>query len=126
MNEIDDLLAEEFDEEFDGLDPNDPMSEVQELVWALIDEQATDTQVARLEQLLLENDEARRTYVMCMQMHADLHFLLGGRQMELPLVIEQAKKAEAAKVEQPKKARTPLPALDLPSPAASPLAGEMA
>jgi hypothetical protein len=62
-----------------------------------------------------------------MQMHADLHFLLGGRQMELPLVIEQAKKVEAAaKIEQPKKAKTPLPALDLPSPASSPLAGEMA
>jgi len=96
------------------------MSEVQELVWALIDEQATETQVARLEQLLLENDEARRTYVMCMQMHADLHFLLGNRQLVLPAVIEQAKKAETAKAEQPKKAKMPLPSLDLPSPATSP------
>lgn len=123
MNEIDDLLDDEFDE----LDPNDPMSEVQELVWALIDEQATDSEVTRLEQLLLESDEARRTYVMCMQMHADLHFLLGNRKLSLPAVIEQAQKAEQpAKADAPKKANAPLPLVDLPSSTALPLAGEYA
>lgn len=92
MNETDELL-----------------SEVQELVWAMIDDQATDRDVRRLEELLLDNDEARKTYVMCMQMHADLHFLLGGRPIQLPAAVQMAQK-----VEKPKKARRPLPLVNLP------------
>ncbi len=70
--------------------------EVQELVWALVDEYATESQVHRLEELLLQNEDARRTYVMCMQMHADLHFLLSGRQSGLPATIEELIKSETA------------------------------
>ena len=99
MNETDELLTED-----DQL-----LTEVQELVWALIDEQATDRDVRRLEELLLENDEARKTYVMCMQMHSDLHFLLGGRPLKLPEAVEEAQKAK-----KPKKARPPLPLVNLP------------
>ena len=54
--------------------------EVQELVWALVDNEATDSQVGRLEELLLESAKARRLYVSCMQMHADLLNLLGRKQ----------------------------------------------
>lgn len=88
---------------------DEAMSEVQELVWSLIDDQATETQVHRLEELLLEDEEARKTYVMCMQMHADLHFLLGGRPMRLPEAVTKLQQPEKAK-----KTRTPLPLVNLP------------
>jgi hypothetical protein len=93
--------------------------EVQELVWALVDEYATDSQVGRLEKLLLENEEARRIYVMCMQMHADLHFLLSGQRSRLPATIEELMKSEtAAKGKKPAKgvkgSPTSLPVADLP------------
>ena len=53
-----------------------PVDEVQELVWALVDEQLDETQFARLEQLLSESEAARKMYVECMQLHAGLieHF----------------------------------------------------
>ena len=54
---------------------NNQIEEVQDLVWALVDEQATDEEIRRLEDLLA-SDEERRIYVMCMQMHSDLRFLL--------------------------------------------------
>ena len=99
MNEISDL-PDETDE---------PLDEVQELVWALVDDQATQTENDRLEQLLLGSEEARHTYVMCMQMHADLHFLLGPKS-RLPEVLQKAIEAEKAKP-----SKTPLPLVDLPS-----------
>jgi len=105
---------DEMNDELTEVQDNDPLSEVQELVWALIDEQATDGEVRRLEDLLLSSDEARQTYVMCMQMHADLHFLFNGKKPQLPEVVEQAIKAEKTK----KSKRVSLPALDLPLTAA--------
>jgi len=71
---------------------NDLAAEVQDLVWALVDEQATDGQIHRLEELLLDNDDARRVYWSCMQMHGELYALLSGRQMRLPAVVESAVK----------------------------------
>ena len=59
-------------------------SEVQDLVWAVVDEYATESQIRRLEQLILTSEEARRTYVTCMQMHADLCYLLGGTKFNCP------------------------------------------
>jgi len=47
---------------------------VQVLAWSLVDEQATDADVAELEQLITEDEQARRVYVECMQLHADLHY----------------------------------------------------
>jgi hypothetical protein len=63
--------------------------EVQDLVWALVDNRASDRQVRRLEELLAESDAARQTYVHCVQMHADLHLLLGGKRAP-PTVPEAA------------------------------------
>jgi hypothetical protein len=117
MNEILDEL----------LESDEPVDEIQRLTWAMIDEHATETDIARLEELLLHDEEARRTYVMCMQMHADLHFLLGGKRPSLPDIVALAQKAEQAKkAEQPKTSRSPLPLVNLPSPSALPLAGEFA
>ncbi len=94
--------------------------EVQELAWALIDEQATEEQVRRLEELLLENKDAREVYVMCMQMHADLHYLLGGHKFQLPAEIQKAvERSKAAK------SKAPLPVFEFPTVPASPATFEV-
>ncbi len=85
---------------------NNLVDEVQELVWALVDDYATERQIHRLEELLLENDEARRTYVTCMQLHADLHFMLNPNRPRLP---EEVERAIAAR-----QSAAPLPAVDPP------------
>jgi hypothetical protein len=56
----------------------DPMvlERVQELTWAIVDEQISADEMRLLDNLLLCDDEARRTYIGCMQLHTDLleHF----------------------------------------------------
>ena len=49
---------------------------VQELSWALVDEQLNADELPLLENLLLSDENARRTYLECVQMHSDLlaHF----------------------------------------------------
>ena len=48
---------------------------VQELTWALTDEHLDDAGRRQLEQLLVESDEARQTYVECMEVHAGLQWM---------------------------------------------------
>lgn len=55
--------------------PEQLLDRVEELTWALVDEHIDDGEIAQLEKLLLEHEDARKTYVQCMQMHADLHFM---------------------------------------------------
>ncbi len=86
---------------------SDMRSEVQELTWALVDEQATESQIRHLEELLLASHEARRAYMMCMQLHADLHYMLGGIKPGLPPAVEKAMKAR-------KTPSPPLPTVGLP------------
>lgn len=49
---------------------------VQELSWALFDEQINHDELQLLEGLLLSDDKARKTYCNCVQLHTDLitHF----------------------------------------------------
>lgn len=49
---------------------------VQELTWALLDEQITGDEFGLLDTLLLSDDKARDSYIGCVQLHADLmsHF----------------------------------------------------
>ncbi|MGD9635235.1 MAG: hypothetical protein AB7G28_24390 [Pirellulales bacterium] len=49
---------------------------VQELSWALFDEQINDDEMQLLEGLLLSDDHARKTYCNCVRLHTDLfiHF----------------------------------------------------
>ena len=49
---------------------------VQELTWALLDEQISDDEFGLLDTLLLSDDKARDSYIGCVQLHADLlaHF----------------------------------------------------
>jgi hypothetical protein len=57
---------------------NDALAEVEELVWALLDEYATDAQIRRLEELLLADKEARLVYLTCVRIHSELQRQLGG------------------------------------------------
>ncbi len=91
---------------------SDMRSDVQELTWALVDEHATEGQIRHLEELLLEDREARRVYVMCMQLHADLHFMFGAKKPALPPALEEAIKAR-------KKPAPPLPNVGFPPTAAN-------
>jgi hypothetical protein len=47
---------------------------VRELTWALLDQYASDDDISLLDSLLLADDEARKTYLECVQMHSDLLF----------------------------------------------------
>jgi hypothetical protein len=49
---------------------------VQELTWAMVDDQITADEARLLESLLLSDDHAARKYVECVQLHSDLlqHF----------------------------------------------------
>jgi hypothetical protein len=49
---------------------------VEELTWALVDEQIREDELPLLESLLLSDELARHAYIECMQMHSDLisHF----------------------------------------------------
>jgi hypothetical protein len=53
------------------------LERVQELTWAMLDEQISDDEFRLLENLLLSDDDARDTYVNCIQLHAGLmaHYL---------------------------------------------------
>jgi hypothetical protein len=75
MDELMNDLLNETDEQ---------SNEVQDLTWAIIDEHASDADVARLEHLLLDDEEARQIYITCVQMHVDLQYLLGGKRFTLP------------------------------------------
>jgi hypothetical protein len=49
---------------------------VQQLTWALLDEHISEDELSLLENLLLSDDQARATYIGCVQLHANLagHF----------------------------------------------------
>ena len=49
---------------------------VQELTWALLDEQINDDEFILLDNLLLSDEKARNAYLGCTRLHADLmmHF----------------------------------------------------
>jgi hypothetical protein len=57
-------------------DDHEALDRVQELTWALLDEQITSDEKSLLENALLSDAQARQTYVDCVQLQADLisHF----------------------------------------------------
>jgi len=61
------------------------IEEVQQLVWALVDEVATDEQMRRLESLVVQHAEARKAYVDCMSLHAELHCMFAPPQPVKPM-----------------------------------------
>jgi hypothetical protein len=63
---------------FSAAGPDDHVisDRVQELTWALLDEQINDDEFILLDNLLLSDEKARGSYLGCVQLHADLmsHF----------------------------------------------------
>ena len=47
---------------------------VEDLVWAMLDEQISDEDFRRLEELLRADEDARRLYMQCVQLHVDLTY----------------------------------------------------
>jgi len=52
------------------------LDEAERLIWALLDQPGDEADVHRLEKLIVENEQVRRRYMECVQLHADLchHF----------------------------------------------------
>ncbi len=49
-----------------------PAEDLEGLVWAMLDEQISEEDFGRLDALLRDDEEARRVYLQCVQMHVDL------------------------------------------------------
>jgi hypothetical protein len=84
-----------------------PDNSVEELVWAMLDGQISDEDFHRLNEILRTDEEARRVYMHCMQMHVDLQELfaakdekagrrLVGLPIDLPLLSGDASLADPA------------------------------
>jgi hypothetical protein len=69
---------DEASEDFSANNADDRLisDRVQELTWAVLDEQINDDEFVLLENLLLSDENARGSYIGCVQLHADLmaHF----------------------------------------------------
>jgi hypothetical protein len=57
------------------------LERVQELTWALLDDNISDDEMSLLDTLLLTGDDARNRYIECVQMHTDLmaHYAAPGK-----------------------------------------------
>lgn len=86
----------------------DVKSEVQGLVWALVDEYIDEPGLRRLETLVLQSPEARTTYVRCIQLHVDLIYYFADQRRKddpsapatpfpLPTELQKILQSEAAK-----------------------------
>lgn len=49
------------------------LEEAENMIWALLDDRLEAAQSTKLAKLLEENEEVRRRYVECVQLHVDLH-----------------------------------------------------
>ena len=47
-------------------------TDLEGLVWAMLDGQISDEEFGRLDALLRDDEEARRLYLQCVQLHVDL------------------------------------------------------
>ena len=65
-------------------------TDVQNLTWALADDVITTDDVKRLETMLLGDADARKLYVECMQLQADLHLFFNPKLAEIKLPIPVA------------------------------------
>jgi hypothetical protein len=51
-----------------------PDGNIEDLVWAMLDEQISDDDIHRLEDLLGSDEDARQIYLQCVQLHVDLMY----------------------------------------------------
>ncbi len=70
----------------DTTSKDSPLTEVQELTWALLDQQISESDFKQLEKVLREDEEARRLYVQCVQIHVDLQQWFKGTSATVPRV----------------------------------------
>jgi hypothetical protein len=49
------------------------LEEAENLIWALLDDHLEAAETAKLAKLLQENEDVRRRYIECVQLHVDLH-----------------------------------------------------
>ena len=68
----------------DNTPENSPLTEVQDLIWALLDQQISESDFKQLEAMLREDEEARRLYVQCVQIHVDLQQWFDGKSTTAP------------------------------------------
>ena len=70
-----------------GADDHVISDRVQELTWALLDEQINDDEFVLLDNLLLSDEKARGSYLGCVQLHADLmaHFAVPAGKVGTPV-----------------------------------------
>jgi hypothetical protein len=54
------------------------LEEAENLIWALLDDHLEAAETTKLAKLLQENEEVRRRYIECVQLHVDLQILCGG------------------------------------------------
>ncbi len=56
------------------------LEEAENLIWALLDDHLAPGETTKLAKLLQENEEVRRRYIECVQLHVDLqdHFATVG------------------------------------------------
>jgi hypothetical protein len=56
------------------------LEEAENLIWALLDDHLDSAETTKLAQLLETNDQVRRRYIECVQLHVDLqdHFAVSG------------------------------------------------
>src|SRR5262249_20024892 len=47
-------------------------ADLEALVWAMLDGQISEEELGRLDALLRDDEEARRLYLQCVQLHVDL------------------------------------------------------
>jgi hypothetical protein len=62
------------------------LEEAERLIWALLDDHLEPAETTKLAKLLQENEDVRRRYVECVQLHVDLHdhFAAAGAKGEAP------------------------------------------
>ncbi len=61
---------------------DDRLTEAQEMIWALLDDQISDADFQRLETLLRDDEEIRQLYVQCVQIDVDLVSWCAGKSEE--------------------------------------------
>ena len=85
---------------------------IEELVWALLDDQITPLELEQLEQRLLTDDAARHRYVECIQMHTDLQEHFNPSKLKFKLPSEKSSDKSETKSAPPV---NPLADIDLPT-----------
>lgn len=52
--------------------PDQRLAEAETMIWALLDDQLDEAEIAKLEQLLTTDEAIRRRYAECVHLHVDL------------------------------------------------------